>query len=191
MRRRRRRQSGCCWWTRRAGGLSCPRTRSGHANNMRPCRIRVTANAGTMTFGGIVVPRDNIRGKLGRGARVDDGRAAQRYGGNNVAACQDVGVAPGGPQRDDRAVPPWPVHACGHQFCKNGELRLFGSGCPGRRRTPAARPAVVVARCALRLTRLRVYVADLTLDGRALSTFLNRRGCVSDMRLSMHSSPPD
>ncbi len=50
----------------------------------------------------------------------------------------------------------------------------------------------------LRLTRLRVYAADVTLDGRgpvgmlvdtgASSTFLNRRG-VHDMRLSMHSSP--
>ena len=81
-------------------------------------------------------------------------------------------------------------------MANNGVLRLDQA-----RRDPHV-PNVddesVVARGALSLTRLRMYAADVIIDGRgpvrmlvdtgAASTFLNRRG-VADMRLSLSSSP--
>ena len=78
----------------------------------------------------------------------------------------------------------------------NGVLRLDRA----RRdpHVPNVDDDAVVARGALSLTRLRMYAADVIIDGRgpvrmlvdtgAASTFLNRRG-VADMRLSLSSSP--
>ena len=156
--------------------------------------------------GGIVVARDDVGGELGRGAIQDDRGGGEEIVGNgsNVAACQDIGALPAGLDgiiglsllgRYDRVDFDY----------ANGELRLSSNreiddddDDPRDVPNGDGDASVVVARCALRLTRLRVYAADVTLDGRgpvgmlvdtgASSTFLNRRG-VSDMRLSMHSPP--
>ena len=175
------------------------------ANDNRPGTMRVTNNAGTMTMAG--------SSSLGTTsvASWDEGRYRMTVGGgeeivgngSNVAACQDIGALPAGLDgiiglsllgRYDRVDFDY----------ANGELRLSSNREIDDDDDPRDVPngdgdaVVVVARCALRLTRLRVYAADVTLDGRgpvgmlvdtgASSTFLNRRG-VSDMRLSMHSPP--
>ena len=163
------------------------------ANEKRPDTIRIANNAGTMTMAG--------SSSLGTTsvARWDERDAKMTVGGveidgNNVAACQDIGALPAGLD-GILGLSFLGEYACVDFDFANDELRL------DREHRDPRGPSYVddgaAARGALALTRLRVYAADVILDGRgpvrmlvdtgAASTFLNRRG-VADMRLSLSSS---
>ncbi|KAL3784327.1 hypothetical protein ACHAW5_000218 [Stephanodiscus triporus] len=159
------------------------------ANDRRPDTIRIANNAGTMTMAG--------SSSLGTTsvARWDERDAKMTVGGveidgNNVAACQDIGALPAGLD-GILGLSFLGEFACVDFDFVNDELRL-----DREHRNPPRGPSYVddgaAARGALSLTRLRVYAANVILDGRgpvrmlvdtgAASTFLNRKG-VADMRL--------
>ena len=162
------------------------------ANDKCPNAIRITNNAGTMAMAG------SSSGGTTSVATWDERRVKMTVGdvlidGNNVAACQDIGALPAGLD-GIIGLSFLGRYACVDFDFANNELRLDRED----RDSYVSNIDDVVARGALSLTRLRVYAADVILDGRgpvrmlvdtgAASTFLNKKG-VLDMRLSLSSSP--
>mmetsp|Transcript_13663 Transcript_13663/g.29617 ORF Transcript_13663/g.29617 Transcript_13663/m.29617 type:complete len:527 (-) Transcript_13663:181-1761(-) len=157
------------------------------SNRQCPGIFQTIDNAGTMTMAG-----------SSQGASVTkwDSYTKMMVGGvainlANVAACQDIGALPSGLD-GIMGLSFLDQYSCvDFDFVKN-ELRLEKTD---------SNPMIpnvndVVARGKLLMTNLRIYTADITLDGRgpiklvvdtgAASSFLNWKG-VSDMRLSLSS----
>ena len=158
------------------------------ANEQCPGIVEVASDVGaTMTMAGssqgAAVARWNSRTKMTvQGVEINHA---------NVAACQDIGALPAGLD-GILGLSFLDQFACVDFDFVNNELRLERSNPDPR----IPNDNDIVAQGPLRLTRLRIYTADVTLDGRgpvkmlvdtgAASTFLNWRG-VADMRLSSSS----
>jgi len=157
------------------------------ANNMCPNIIQTIDNAGTMTMAGSsqgssVAKWDTYTKLSVEGIEIDH---------TNVAACQDIGALPS--QLDGIiGLSFLEKYACVDFDFVNDELRLDISNS-----SPIISNANdVIAQGPLSLTKLRIYTADVTLDGRgpvkllvdtgAASSFLNWNG-VSQMKLSSSS----
>jgi len=161
------------------------------ANQQCPGILQTINNAGTMTMAGSsqgtsVAKWDSYTKMMVAGVEINH---------SNMAACQDIGALPGGLD-GILGLSFLDQFACVDFDFVNDELRLD-------RNDP--NPLIsnmndVVAQGALSLTKLRIYTADVTLDGRgpvkllvdsgAASSFLNWSG-VSDMKLSSSSPQID
>lgn len=157
------------------------------ANQLCPGILQTINNAGTLTMAG-----------SSQGASVAkwDSYTKMYVGGAainhvNVAACQDIGALPSGLD-GIMGLSFLDQFACADFDFVNNELRLEKTD---------PNPLIpnlndMVARGSLSMTSMRIYTADMTLDGRgpvkllvdtgAASSFLNWKG-VSDMRLSSSS----
>ncbi|KAL7535375.1 hypothetical protein ACHAXR_011128 [Thalassiosira sp. AJA248-18] len=157
------------------------------ANQQCPGILHTISNAGTMTMAGSsqgasVAKWDSYTKLLVGGLEINHA---------NVAACQDIGALPSGLD-GIIGLSFLDQFACVDFDFVNNELRL------DRMDLDPLIPNMndIVAQGPLSLTALRIYTADMTLDGRgpvkllvdtgAAGSFLNWKG-VSDMRLSTSS----
>jgi len=163
------------------------------ANQQCPGIIQTINNAGTMTMAGssqgaAVARWDSYTNMVVGGVEIIDN---SNQPNSNVAACQDIGALPSGLD-GILGLSFLDQFACVDFDFVNDELRLARSD-PN---PLIPNLADTVARGQLSLTQLRIYTADVTLDGRgpvkllvdtgAASTFLNWKG-VSAMKLSASS----
>lgn len=169
------------------------------ANQQVPGILQTINNAGTMTMAGSSSQGTTSVARWDTYTSMIVGGVEVNLDPNNAAACQDIGALPSGLD-GILGLSFLNQFACVDFDFVNNELRLqrsINSNNPPLPPIPNIRNEVV-AQGSLSLTKLRIYAADVTLDGRgpvkllvdtgAASSFLNWAG-VADMKLSSTATP--